>query len=105
MWLAGDIQEMTVPEEKPEWFDPSWTDSRHYGETYLPNALHRSAEEQNVMLVKFKGLLRDLKEGRLSQDSMEPGPAPPGTVFTNFDEAMRRNGRRAAERSQWKKVV
>lgn len=49
------------------------------------------------MTARFEQLLDDLANQRLKhlgrfKDSGEQGPAPVGTVFNNYDEAVRRHG-------------
>lgn len=91
--LAREIWGMTVPEQLPQWFDPSFTPDARY-RIRLPDETEEFTTEHRAMMsARFDQLIDDLKRGRLSSDSGERGPAPVGTIFANFDEAVRRHGK------------
>lgn len=57
--IDGQIQVMSVPEDIPQWFDPSFTPSADY-RVVLPRDPEVSEEEDARMRQKFADLLRSL---------------------------------------------
>ncbi len=92
--IDKEIWSMTLPEKLPQWFDPSFIPNPKY-RVQLPRDPEEeySPEHRQHMTQKFNQLLDDLMNGRLTRDSGVQGHAAPGTIFSNFDEAVRRHGR------------
>lgn len=92
--INKEIWSMTVPEKIPQWFDPSFEPNPKY-RVYLPKDVEEeySPEHRRHMVQKWNQLLDDLMNRRLTRDSGTEGHSAPGTIFSNFDEAVRRHGR------------
>lgn len=93
--LSGRIKQMNVPESRPEHFDPSFSPTAGY-RALLPrwsDAYEHDPGHREKMTQRFQQLLADLRGSRFSHDSGASGPAPVGYIFSNYDEAIRRNGK------------
>jgi len=92
--INKEIWSMTVPEKLPQWFDISFVPNPKY-RVQLPRDEDEyfSPEHRRNMVERFNQLMDDMKHGRLTRDSGEQGHAPEGTIFSNFDEAVRRHGK------------
>mgnify|MGYP001613941793 CR=1 FL=1 len=92
--INKEIWSMTVPEKIPQWFDSSFIPNPKY-RVQLPKDPEDeySPHHRQHMVQRFDQLMDDLLNGRLTRDSGEQGRAPEGTIFSNFDEAVRRHGR------------
>lgn len=87
--IAGKMNAMNVPERNPAIFDPSFQADPDYR---VPRTSFQ-VEHNPEMAERFTRFVSDLMAGKFHRIGFDKEPAPMGTAFDNYDEALRRHGK------------
>lgn len=93
--LMREIAQMNMPEMLPQHFDPSFTPTPGYQPRWrTQREADYSQEHKDRMAELFQGLLYEMRQRGVDdwERWKQLGPAPAGTVFSDYDEAVARNG-------------